>query len=139
MRIFALAQDLALDTNKFYRQYLDAGDPQHLPLERLYLDVGEEVRLIVDKLKQDQRTTLPPSPTGSQGAGHCGPAPAPNLAPPGLRFIKEDTLLAWPRFPARLGRISSRLVGDGLYQHTEAAPLPAQLQALRIKQKGHPL
>ncbi len=41
MRIFALAQDLALDTNKFYRQYLDAGDPQHLPLERLYLDVGD--------------------------------------------------------------------------------------------------
>lgn len=136
MRIFALAQDLALDTNKFHRQYLDAGDLQTLQLERLYLDVGEEVRLIVDKLKQDQRTALPPSPTGPQGAGHCGPAPAPNLAPPGLRFIKEDTLLAWPRFPARLGRISTRCAGDGLHQHTEAAPLPTQLQALRGRKTG---
>ena len=114
MRIFALIQDLSLDTNKFHRQYLGVGDLQTLQLENLYLDVGDEPGLISERLKLD--TSLNPS----------------HHQAPGLRFIQEDILLAWPHFPTRLGRMSTRLVGDGLYLHPENAPLPAQLQALRI-------
>lgn len=114
MRIFALVQDLSLDTNKFHRQYLGVGDLQTLQLENLYLDVGDEPGLISERLKLD--TSLNPS----------------HHQAPGLRFIQEDILLVWPHFPTRLGRMSTRLMGNGLYLHPENSPLPAQLQALRI-------
>jgi len=123
MRFFSLAQDLTLDTNKFYRKYLGVTNPEAAQVDRIYLEVGEEVRLISDKLK-DQHAALHPELDEAAKK-------ALNPADLGLQLAGEDTLLAWPFFPARLGRISSRMVGDSLYFHQEAEVLPAQLQALR--------
>lgn len=123
MRIFSLAQDLTLDTNKFYRTYLGVTNPEAAQVDRIYLDVGEEVRLISDNLK-DQHAELHPELDEAAKK-------VLNPADLGLQLASEDTLLAWPFFPARLGRISSRMVGDSLYFHQEAEVLPAQLQALR--------
>lgn len=117
MRFFALPQNVFLDTNLFQRQYLGSADLQTLPLERLYLDIGNEAQLISQWLAMDSAANDRQAPT--------------------LCFIKEDVLLGLSSFPARLGRVSTRAVGDkGLHIHLEKQPLPVQLQALQARKSG---
>ncbi|ANY61514.1 hypothetical protein MA05_04610 [Comamonas aquatica] len=112
-----------LDTPAFSRQYLAVTDLQAAQVDRLYIDLGQELRLISQKLKED----CAQAQTKTEGA-----APSHSEASElSLHVSGEDTLLSWPLFPMRLGRMSSRLVGDGLHFHHEAQALPAQLQALR--------
>lgn len=117
MRFFALPQNVFLDTNLFQRQYLGSADLQTLPLERLYLDIGNEAQLISQWLALNSSSKDGQTPV--------------------LRFIKEEALLGLASFPARLGRVSTRAVGDkGLHIHLEKQPLPVQLQALQARKSG---
>ncbi|MBD3873684.1 hypothetical protein IEG05_00330 [Pseudomonas kunmingensis] len=126
MRFFALAQDVALDTNRIHRMYWGVDNPHALTLERLYLDVGVEVQLVANQLKQLPETALQAQPDETAQADS-------DLLPLGLNLVNEDALLGWPHFPARLGRISSRPAEGGLRFHLEDQPLPAQLLALRAR------
>lgn len=58
MRFFALAQDVALDTHRIHRTYRGVDNPRALTLERLYLDVGVEVQLLADRLRQRPQAPL---------------------------------------------------------------------------------
>lgn len=130
MRFFSLSQDLTLDTDKFTRAYTGAPNPQEVAVDKLYLQVGNDTLNIAKALKQrhlEQNPITEATPTD---------AAPPDLKTLGLHFVDEATLLAWPHLPTRLGRISSRCVGAGLHQHTEAQALPAQLQALRNRKPG---
>ncbi|MBA1264986.1 hypothetical protein [Stutzerimonas stutzeri] len=123
MRCFALPQDRLLDASLYRRRYRGGSDPQALPMECLYLDVGGEAHLL-KKLPQDEgwRSGLLPGKAEPEETNQA----------PGLHLIEESSLLAWPYFPVRLGRMSAS-VGQGLRLHLEDEPLPRQLQALRAR------
>ena len=124
MRFFALAQDVALNTHRIHRTYRGVDNPRALTLERLYLDVGVEVQLLADRLRQY-------SPVPLQAGRDAASPPDKDAVPPGLHLVNEDALLGWPHFPARLGRISTQPGAGGLRFHLQDhQPLPAQLQAL---------
>ena len=123
MRTFSLSQEVTLDSTVFCRHYLAAPDRRATPVDRLYLALGQELRLVVEKLQDEYALTHP-----EIDAVACKSLTTNDL---GIRVSNEDALLSWPLFPMRLGRISSRLVGEGLHFHHEAKALPAQLQALR--------
>lgn len=127
MRFFALAQDVALDTHRIHRTYRGVDNPRALTLERLYLDVGVEVQLLADRLRQY-------SPVPLQAGRDAASPPDKDAVPPGLHLVNEDALLGWPHFPARLGRISSRpSEGELRFHLQDYQPLPGQLQALRAR------
>ena len=123
MRTFSFSQDFTLNTNAFSRQYLAVTNLEAAQVDRLYIDLGQELRLITQKLQDDYAQAHPEM----EGADKSH-LKASDLS---LHVSGEDTLLSWPLFPMRLGRMSSRLVGEGLHFHHEAEALPAQLQALR--------
>lgn len=123
MRIFSLTQDVTLDTNVFRRHYLAVTNLEAAQVDRLYLEVGHELRLITEKLQDDYAQAHPEIDADAKKK-----LTAEQL---GLQLAGEESLLPWPFFPTRLGRMSSRLVAEGLYFHNEAEVLPAQLQALR--------
>lgn len=123
MRTFSFSQDFTLNTNAFSRQYLAVTNLEAAQVDRLYIDLGQELRLITQKLQDDYAQAHPEM--DGVAKSHLK---ASDLS---LHVSGEDTLLSWPLFPMRLGRMSSRLVGEGLHFHHEAEALPAQLQALR--------
>lgn len=123
MHIFSLPQDLTLNTNAFNRHYLAVTDRDTAQVDRLYLHVGQELSLITESLQNEYAKAHPEIDETAQKKLN-----ADDL---GMRIYGEEMLLHWPFFPMRLGRMSSRLVGDGLHLHHEAEALPAQLQALR--------
>lgn len=126
MRLFSLTRALSLETNRFRRTYLPVSNPQAAEVDRLYLEIGQETRLITDKLRADYGREHPQLDEAA--------LKTLDLATLGLYLVDEHALLSWPDFPARLGRVSSRCVGEGLYFHRdEAQVLPAQLQALRAR------
>ena len=77
MRFFALAQDVALDTHRIHRTYRGVDNPRALTLERLYLDVGVEVQLLADRLRQYSLCPCRPGgmrparPVKTKGHPHC--------------------------------------------------------------------
>lgn len=130
MYFFALAQDCTLDREGDRRRFLGVADVQAPPVERLYLAVGDEVRQLAEALNP---AGINPLPEWRVEQGAVPPSDLPTRQTALLHFIHESTLLGWASFPARLGRVSSRMAGAGLLLHQEAAPLAAQLQALRAK------
>jgi hypothetical protein len=123
MRIFSVAQEVTLNTSAFVRHYLAATNPKSAQVDRLYLDIGQELRLVIEKLQDEYAQAHPEIDEAAKKD--------PNPSELGLQIASEMTLLQWPFFPTRLGRSSSRLVGKGLHFHHEDDALPAQLQALR--------
>ncbi|MBF6631343.1 MAG: hypothetical protein ITG01_09395 [Comamonas sp.] len=123
MQIFSLPQDLTLNTHAFSRRYLGVTNRDAVQVDRLYLHVGQELSLIAESLHNEYAKAHPEIDEAAKKTLN-----ADDL---GMRVYAEENLLHWPFFPARLGRVSSRCVGDGLHHHQEAEPLPAQLQALR--------
>lgn len=123
MRIFSLSHDVTLDTNALTRHYLAVTDLEAAQVERLYLDIGQELTLITEKLQDDYAQAHPEMNEATKKKLKADAI--------GLQISNEGDLLQWPFFPMRLGRISSRLVGEGLHFHHEAEALPAQLRALR--------
>lgn len=127
MRIFSVTQEVALDTNKFRRKYLAVSNPEAAQVDRLYLEVGEEVKLVLDKLKVQYAEAHPELALDDDAIKKL------DAAPVGLQLASEQSLLPWPFFPARLGRISTRFAGEDPYFHSEAQVLAAQLHALRAR------
>ncbi|MBV7537200.1 hypothetical protein KW842_15640 [Duganella sp. sic0402] len=123
MHIFSLSKDVTLDTKAFRRHFQAVTDPDAAQVDRLYLEVGCELRLIIEKLQDEYVLAHPGTDEAAKQML--------SLDVLGVKLGGEESLLAWPFFPTRLGRMSSRLVGEGLYFHKEAEVLPAQLQALR--------
>lgn len=123
MHIFSLPQDLTLDTSAFSRHYLAVTDRDAAQVDRLYLHVGQELGLIAESLQNGYAKVHPEIDEDAKKRLNADAL--------GIRVYSEEMLLLWPFFPTRLGRMSSRLVGDGLHFHPEAEALPAQLQALR--------
>lgn len=130
MHFFALPQDWTIDSKSIRRRFLGAADVQAPPVERLYLAVGDEVRQLAEDLNPPG---INPLPTRLVEQGATRQSDPPTQRPALLHFVHESALLSWAPFPARLGRVSSRMEEGGLHLHQEAEPLPAQLQALRAK------
>ncbi|MYM85054.1 hypothetical protein GTP44_24290 [Duganella sp. FT50W] len=123
MLIFSLTRDVTLDTKVFRRHFQAVTDLDAAQVDRLYLDVGCELRLIIEKLQDEYVLAHPDTDEAAKQMLL--------LDQLGVKLGGEESLLSWLFFPTRLGRMSSRLVGEGLYFHKEAEVLPAQLQALR--------
>lgn len=123
MRIFFVTQDFTLDINMFRRHYFSVTNLEVVEVNRLYVDIGKEVVLIVEKLKNDY-IEAHSEISGVEKKDL-------NVGELGLQFFSEEVSLPWPFFPRRLGRISSRFVGDELCFHHQENILSAQLQSLR--------
>lgn len=128
MRIFSLAKPISLETNKFFRHYHAIENPEAAEIDKLYIEVGKEIELISDKLKEDFAQDNPT----------LTPAEKEQLDPLqiGLQLIGEQVFKDTTYFPTRLGRISSHSLEDGFYFHQQAQVLPDQL-ALVKAQKPH--
>lgn len=120
MYFFTLAQDCTIDSDGICRRFLGAADVQAPPVERLYLALGDEVRQLAEALNLPGINPLPERQVEQGGTPHQ--SDLPTQQPVLLHFVHESTLLGWAPFPARLGRVSSRMVGEGLHLHQETAP-----------------
>lgn len=133
MHFFALSQNRTINSKGIQRTFLGVADVHVPPVERLYLAVGDEVRQLMEDLRPLGRNSLLARQLEQEAVEQSDPT---TQQPGQLHFIHETALLGWAPFPARLGRVSSRMAGEGLHLHTEDVPLHAQLQALRASKPG---
>ncbi len=133
MHAFLPAEDITLTSNRFTRRYLGGVASGSIQVDRLIVDTGGESELVRKAINEqrERASAATASPLAETGAIAIVDAP-----PPAVGLVSEAQLLAWPALPPRLGRVSTRFIGDGLHQHQEPAPLIAQLQALKARHPG---
>ncbi len=135
MQAFIAPEEVTVTTAQFSRHYFGKSVSADLPLDRVIIDTGGEGLLVQKALEEQQKRLMKPEGK-SEGVAYATAAveaPSPDGR---MRAVSEKNLLAWPGLPPRLGRISTRLVGDGLHRHEELAPLPLQLAALTARNPG---
>lgn len=113
MQLMTLAGPMALSSGQFFRNYpfVAGAAGSRVPVDKILLHVSGEGRLLDEALGQGRSDSQPAR----------------------LTWLREEVALAWPLCPARLGRVSSQVVGEGLHTHQEPLVLPAQLAALRAR------
>lgn len=125
MRAITINEAVVLNTQQLCRSYpgvsADAGG--ETAVEKIFIDVFGETRLLSEELNK----------IDASRAGCASAAANPKAQPAAVRLLPEAAVVAWPLCPARLGRVSSRLVGAGLHTHGELQVLPAQLKALQAR------
>ncbi len=147
MHAFLVAEDFTLSTSRFIRRYLGGTMQGEVPLDRLIIDIGAEADMVRKAMEQDYKNKQPKDevldlntsgdgekPEGQTGSGDGDGKPA---MPQFLTTVNEGALLSWSGLPPRLGRVSSRFVGEGLFRHPdEGDVLAMQLQALKARHPG---
>ncbi len=135
MHAFLVAEDFTIQTNRFARRYQGGTLNGPIQVDRLIVDTGGEGDLVRRTLEQHKQNSGKPDE----------PVQIPDLANrsdegeekpqqgPYVTGVAESALLNWPGLPPRLGRVSSRYVGQGLHRHEEPEPLTLQLAALKAR------
>lgn len=123
MQALTVTEEVVLNTTRFFRRYPSVPAGTEADVDKILVDVYGEARLLGEALKKkaEARGETVASETTEDG----------EEKPTGVLFSKEENIVVWPHCPARLGRVSSKFVGDGLYTHEEAEVLPAQLHVLQ--------
>lgn len=127
MQAFAVTESIALSTNHFFRQYhavpAPTGQPEmQVDMDKVLVNVYGEVQLVGGELAKLHAQRSPGQPVTEDQLG--------------LLFFGQESLIEWPLCPVFLGRVSTKCMGKGAHTHTEAEPLPQQLQALRQHKPG---
>lgn len=132
MRVFLVPEDVLITSSLFSRRYLGRSLSTDVPLDCLIVDTGGEFDM-VNKVLAEQRkakTGIASSPeTLTDNDIPKDSAPTDGE----VKLVGELDLLRWPAFPPRLGRVSTRFVGEGLHMHEELEPLVAQLSSLKAR------
>jgi len=137
MRVFLVPEDVVVVSPRFNRHYYGKQTGPEVPVDMLIVDSGGEMDMVskalVEKKKKASAVTDTLDEVGDKSKDES------LIADGKVRAYGEQDLLNWPAFPARLGRVSTRFIGAGMYKHEEEAPLAAQLSALkaRFPQKHH--
>ncbi len=126
MRGFFVKKDYRLKVTRFFRYYRAPDSEKSVSVGDLYVDVSGEIKFVEEALQQEHKSGADKDDIFADVAA----------GPHFVGVVKEEKLLAWPHCPPRLGRVSANLVGVGLHQHTEAAPLALQCRHLRAKKPG---
>ncbi|MFV3130229.1 glycosyltransferase family 9 protein [Niveispirillum sp. KHB5.9] len=153
MHAFLVAEDFTLNTTRFVRLYRGGKLEGEVPLDRLVIDIGGEADMVrkameadhKKKHEKDEVLNLDTSGTGSgaeqpsgTGSGDGSGADAPKTdMPQFITTVNEGALLSWDGTPPRLGRVSARFNGPGLFRHPdEGDVLGAQLESLKARHPG---
>lgn len=138
MHAFIPTQDFTMNTNRYCRHYIGGVAKDQVPVDRLVVDIGGESDHLRKALEEDYRKHHPVEEVlnveaGSDAAGKAA-APLPDDAPK-VTIVGEGVLLNWAGMPPRLGRLSTRFVGDAvMHMHDkEGDVLTAQLAALKAR------
>lgn len=139
MHAFLVAEDFTVQTNRFARRYAGGTLTGAVPVERMVVDTGGEGMLVRRAMEQhfansgktDDVVKISDVSAGSDTDSKDAPEAGPYVT-----GVTETALLHWAAFPPRLGRLSSRIVGDGLHHHEEPEPLATQLAVLRARYPG---
>lgn len=123
MQALTVTEEVVLNSTRFFRKYPSVPVGTEADVDKILVDVYGEARLLDEiltkKAQSNVQSTALKANTDDQGK------------PDGVLFSKEENIVAWQHSPARLGRVSSKFVGEGLYTHEETEVLPAQLKALQ--------
>jgi hypothetical protein len=139
MHAFLVAEDFTVQTNRFARRYAGGTLTGAVPVERMVVDTGGEGMLVRRAMEQQLANTGKADDVvkiAEVSAGSDTDASDVPEVGPYVTGVTEMALLHWPFFPPRLGRLSSRIVGDGLYRHEEPESLSMQLAVLRARHPG---
>ena len=120
MRAFLCTTTVSVENERFFRTYYAGALISPMPVDKLIIDSGAECKALMDHLDQLR---------GQDRKASDGPVGR-------VKIVQEKGLLQWPYFPARLGRISAKLVNTSLQMHTEPAPLEQQCASLKRKKPG---
>lgn len=123
MQALTVTEEVVLNTTRFFRSYASVPDGTEADVDKILVDVYGEARLLCETLKKKAETRGESVAVETTEDG--------GEKPTGLLFSREENIVAWAHSPARLGRVSSKFVGDGLYTHEETEVLPAQLKVLQ--------
>ena len=123
MQALTVTEEVVLNTSRFFRSYPSVPAGTEADVDKILVDVYGEARLLGETLKKKAETRGESVAIETTNDGEEKPT--------GVLFSREENIVAWPHSPARLGRVSSKFVGEGLYTHEEAEVLPAQLKMLQ--------
>lgn len=123
MQALTVTEEVVLNTSRFFRRYPSVPAGTEADVDKILVDVYGEARLLGETLKKKAETRGESVAIETTNDGEEKPT--------GVLFSREENIVAWPHCPARLGRVSSKFVGEGLYTHEEAEVLPAQLKMLQ--------
>ncbi|MEI8186548.1 MAG: glycosyltransferase family 9 protein [Chlorobiaceae bacterium] len=126
MRVFLVPEDVVVASTRYSRHYRGKSGSSGVPVDMLFIDTGGELDVVnkalaeqrKNKLPADEKLELPDDKSSIEEYGK-------------VTVVGEPDLLNWPDFPPRLGRVSTRFFGPGMYSHEELAPLEIQLTALK--------
>jgi len=123
VQALTVTEEVVLNTSRFFRSYPSVPAGTEADVDKILVDVYGEARLLGETLKKKAETRGESVVVETTEDGEAKPT--------GVLFSREENIVAWPHSPARLGRVSSKFVGEGLYSHEEAEVLPAQLKMLQ--------
>ena len=138
MRVFCVPEDVVVSSHRFSRRYSGITTTKDVPLDLLIIDTGGETDLVNKALEEQRKKRL-----GGDGdlveLSDKDTVEGASKKEGEVTLVGETALLPWAGFPTRLGRVSTRFAGKGLYMHEELEPLVAQLHSLisRFPHKQH--
>jgi hypothetical protein len=109
---------------KFVRHYHAVVNADTPTVDRLYIHMTGEVQLIREYYEGLERRSVHTQVTQSD---------VTEVAQPSLKTVNEVALIAWNPFPARLGRMSAKIVSDKLQLDETPDVLLTQSRQLRSK------
>lgn len=123
MHAFISTKPLTLNNGKFVRTYPAGVVGPETPIDKLIIDTAGESKALADyfkKLSEDkQRKDSQPS--------------EPGQVTDGLQVVPESQLVVWAFLPARMGRVSAKLLDDTLHMHDEPEVLSMQCNILKAR------
>ena len=122
MQLITTPDSVTLDSDRFFRFYPGSSE-ETVGIEKIWIHLTGEGDLINAALAKKANAYLNQEDRGS----------AANAEAVTVSALSENCILDWPLCPARLGRVSTQVAGEGLHMHNESLALPAQLTALKAR------
>ncbi len=119
MHTFGCKTEVAINNGKFFRRYPAVTIGADTPLDKLIVDTGGESKLVrdhFDKLDEEKKKTDETFEPVDQ-----------------IQLVMETHLTPYEHLPARIGRVSAKLLSNNLHVHEELQPLDVQCDILKSK------
>jgi hypothetical protein len=121
MHTFGCKTEVAINNGKFFRRYPAVTIGENTPLDKLIVDTGGESKMVRDFYTKQK-----------EGASAEDTVPE-ETATNDVQLVMEHQLTQYEHLPARIGRVSAKILSDSLHVHEELIPLDVQCDILKSK------
>jgi hypothetical protein len=120
MHTFGCKTEVAINNGKFFRRYPAVTIGENTPLDKLIVDTGGESKMVRDFYAKQKEGASAEEVPASETTND-------------VQLVMEHQLTQYEHLPARIGRVSAKILSDSLHVHEELIPLDVQCDILKSK------